>query len=88
MTSRHKITCPKCGKENDAQTNPDDEATVPEPGDLSICLSCGHLTVFALDDDDRFVARELTEEEQAEVAADENVQRILAARAKVVGHAR
>lgn len=87
MTSRYKIPCPACGIENDAQTDLDDETNEPEPGDLSICFSCGHLTMF----EQRgfgLVGRELTDEERVEVMSDEYVQRILAKLTAVMKHDR
>jgi uncharacterized OB-fold protein len=47
--------CPNCGKVCDAATGDRD----PNPGDASLCLYCGHLTVY----DDALKMREPTDAE-------------------------
>jgi hypothetical protein len=53
------------------------ETMSPSPGDMTVCLTCGHLMAFA--DDMSF--RELSEEEIVSVAGDRRVLAIQRARA-------
>jgi len=72
--------CLDCGKELDRVTHPTDPAARPEPGDISICLSCGHVMAFAED----FTVRALTGKEMVEIAGDPRIMAIQKARAKVM----
>lgn len=67
-------TCLNCGKELDGVAQIDNAPTeaLPEPGDISFCMYCGHIMSF----DENVKLRELTSDEMLEVAGDE---RILAA---------
>jgi hypothetical protein len=56
--------CPNCGKTLDAAGS-FAEGITPDPGDLTICLYCGHFMAF--DDDLSF--RELTPEEMNKATA-------------------
>jgi hypothetical protein len=60
--------CLRCGKRLDSAT-PMNGAITPAPGDISICLGCGH--VMAYDDDLMF--RELTAKELLKVTCDPRV---------------
>ena len=40
------MKCVGCGTKLDGATHPDDENAIPSPGDYSICLYCGALSVF------------------------------------------
>jgi hypothetical protein len=51
----------RCGKRLDAASNVND-INPPEPGDVSICLYCGTINMFALD----MSLRQLTEDEERE----------------------
>ena len=42
----------------------------PRPGDITMCLNCGHVQAF----NDQLTFRELTKDEALEVALDEHVQ--------------
>ena len=70
--------CPSCGNKNDAVTAAFGDAT-PHPGDLSICLYCGHLMVFA----DDLSLRALTDEEMHEVAGMREMLAVQRAREKI-----
>jgi hypothetical protein len=60
--------CVSCGKLNDHATDPLDEVQ-PKPGDISICLYCGHISVFALD----LTLREPNLEEARAIAGDPDI---------------
>jgi hypothetical protein len=67
--------CPSCGKVFDVATDvTSDEG--PSPGDISICLHCGHLMAF----NDDLTVRELTSDEMHEVAGDPYVLALQKAR--------
>jgi len=63
-----KRCCPICGAAHDAATNLD-SGSIPKPGDLTICISCGYVMAFT--DDLSF--RKLTEPKQAEAYADPRI---------------
>jgi hypothetical protein len=65
--------CPNCDKVLDAATAIERGAR-PKPGDITICLDCGHLMAFG----DDLRVRPLTDAEMVEVAGD---PRIVAAQA-------
>lgn len=68
MTTRlPERECLQCGKKLDAASCLADDTAVPRPGDISMCIRCGHLMTFA----DDLSYRELTEEELLEVPLDE-----------------
>ena len=68
MTTRLAETkCLRCHHKLDAASCLADDAAVPKPGDITICIKCGYLMTFA--DDLSF--RDLTEEEILEVPLDE-----------------
>jgi RNase P subunit RPR2 len=52
----------------------------PKPGDITICLYCGHLMAFAKD----LSMRELTGSEMRMVAGDKRILAVQAARVKVL----
>ena len=70
--------CASCGADNDAATDPLREFA-PMPGDVSICLKCGHLGIF----DGEMQVRDPTSEEMYELAGHPEILRMQAARAKV-----
>lgn len=39
--------CTNCGKRLDAVDNLGEEEEMPEPGNFTVCLGCGHVMVFA-----------------------------------------
>lgn len=51
--------CPSCGAKNNAASG----TGTPGPGDVSICLYCGHISLFA----DDLTLRPATDEELVEV---------------------
>jgi hypothetical protein len=71
-------TCPACGRQVDA-ASPVDHHTKPEPGNLAICLYCGHLMAYA----DDLSLRHLTDAEMHEVAGDKRILAIQRARQAV-----
>lgn len=84
MTGRNLIPCPSCGKHNDAQTNPRDESDAPTAGAYSICLYCGHLTMF-IDTPEGLGVRSLTQAEEDELMADAFMRSLILARQAVMG---
>ena len=67
MTTRLAETkCLRCHHKLDAASCLADDAAVPKPGDITICIKCGYLMTFT--DDLSF--RDLTEEEVLEVTLD------------------
>ena len=70
--------CLNCGASNDAASGVVDKharnTLKPKPGDVTLCLYCGHVMMF----DKNLSFRELTKEEQLHAATD---QRLLAAKA-------
>jgi RNase P subunit RPR2 len=80
MQHRIKMNeCPSCHKQLDAASSVDDNLR-PEPGEITICLYCGHIMAF--DDDLSF--RELTSKEMIEVAGDPRILAIQRARQEVM----
>ena len=65
------VVCASCGKSMDAASNADEAHTPPHPGDISICLYCGHLMLF----DSDLCLRALTDAEIVEVAGDPRIVR-------------
>jgi hypothetical protein len=81
MTTRLKLEpCVECGHPLDAATLPFNEKIKPRPGDISICIVCGHLTAFTTN----MHRRALTDKEMHEVAGDPRILQMQAARAKVM----
>jgi transcription elongation factor Elf1 len=71
-------TCPSCGKLLDGAAGVATDAR-PEPGDVSVCVYCGHLMAFA----DDLTLRELTAAEMHEIAGDERILAVQRARAQM-----
>ncbi|MBR0883889.1 hypothetical protein ACVMGC_000967 [Bradyrhizobium barranii subsp. barranii] len=69
--------CTGCGKHLDGATVIDQKRAVPESGNITLCLYCGHLQAFA----DDLSLRELTDAEMHEVAGDERLIAVQRARA-------
>jgi hypothetical protein len=67
--------CRQCGKYLDRSMCPYDESLVPGDGDLSICISCGLISVYT----ETGLLRAPTPDELTEALADPDVQRVLAA---------
>lgn len=70
--------CLSCGIANDAAT-PVGGDYEPEPGSITVCLLCGHVMAYAED----LQLRELTREEQIEMAGDERILAIQWGRKKL-----
>lgn len=60
--------CQNCGSVHDMASAVNEDA-VPKPGDASICILCGHLSVFA----DDFSLRDPTNEEIKKYAGDSRI---------------
>jgi hypothetical protein len=67
-------SCPNCGKRLDAAVSTEGDHK-PSPGDITICMNCRHLCVFAKD----MGLRELTDDEVVAVAGDKRVLRAMKA---------
>lgn len=65
-----ELRCPECGQVNDAAsavtelTKHSNPMLEPESGDLSICINCGHFSIFG----DDLKLRTMTEEEKVKWA--------------------
>jgi hypothetical protein len=77
-TRTPECICPACGKVSDTATDPTSDEE-PSSGDITICLTCGHLMAFT----DEMTVRELTWEEMHEVAANPDVLAIQKARGEI-----
>jgi len=72
-----EMTCPFCGKRNDAVTaDPRSDKYYPDDGDASICFNCGKVSIFDSDRDGG--SRKPTPDEQRQLDKSEELQRILA----------
>ena len=71
--------CPNCGKVLDAATNVSNDGQA-EPGDISICLYCGHINAFA----DDLTLRNLTDAEMTMIAGDPLIIAVQNMRAEVI----
>jgi hypothetical protein len=67
--------CVDCGSLLDVTTSVESESK-PTPGSVTVCLMCGHIAAFA----DDLTLRELTREEQINVAGDPRILAIQRAR--------
>jgi hypothetical protein len=70
--------CRGCGKPNDMRTKVGEMGQGPKEGTISICFTCGHITMFAED----LTLRELTDEEMVDIAGDPEIIRVQKARAE------
>jgi hypothetical protein len=77
-------TCTSCGLKLDAATGvaEDDHKgdIVPDAGDFTVCINCGHLMIFNED----LTLRDLTDDEMIKVAGDKRLIAIQQARATAV----
>jgi RNase P subunit RPR2 len=64
-----KSVCQNCGKPLDAAARPQADEPRPGPGDVTVCLGCGHIMVYA----DDMNLRHPTGEEMAEIAGDPEI---------------
>ena len=69
--------CSECSQLLDAASYIGDERVKPRPGDISLCIRCGHMTVFK----DDMHRRELSDEEMHEMAGDPALLKLQRARA-------
>ena len=60
--------CPNCGTVHDMASAVDDNVW-PKPGDASICIMCGHLSVF----DEHLKLRHMTDDEVDKYAGDDRI---------------
>lgn len=76
MTRRTEFdaACPHCGQVNEVHAGADD---APQPGDVSICWTCGTPGVYTHD----LAIRKPTQEELIEIAAHPDFQKAVIARA-------
>jgi hypothetical protein len=87
MTTLGKTTrvppmlCLGCGLTNTAATGVDN-ASAPDPGDVTVCIHCGHIMAF----DETLHLRELTVQEQIAIAGDKRILAIQRARAMMGKH--
>lgn len=62
--------CPECFYRFDHASGAFDDS-VPKPGDVTLCLKCGHALVF----DQQLGVREPNEQERTEIANDVRIQK-------------
>jgi len=73
--------CLACGDQMDSANCVDENIDdAPSPGDITVCLHCGHVMAF----DDELKLRELNAQEAYEIAGDKRILAIQATRAKVM----
>lgn len=75
--------CLNCGYEMDRASCVNNDCA-PDPGDITICMSCGHLMAFA----DDLSLRALTDAEMVAVAGNKRIVDIQRARAGVMSKAK
>lgn len=68
--------CPYCGYKMDTSKGAMDDTARPEPGDISVCLSCGEAGIF----NEAMAMRQMTEAERASIPKE---QRLLLAKSKL-----
>ena len=78
--NRFWTSCPFCGKMNDSHASVG-KPGMPNEGDASICIDCGNVSIYEAGALGHM--RKPTPEEQAELDADERVQKVRAAIAQV-----
>jgi hypothetical protein len=78
-TATPECFCLSCGKLFNAASDLGSDES-PSPGDISMCLGCGHLMAFT----DDMTVRELTSEEMHEVAGDPYILAMQRARGKAM----
>jgi hypothetical protein len=62
--------CAGCGKPNDAGTSTSDRGI--KPGDISVCLYCGHVSVLGWD----YKLRPMTDQEMHDIAGDPRILKV------------
>jgi len=62
-------TCPNCSAVHDMASPVDDPDAAPKAGDASICIKCGHLSVFT----EALTLRDPTDEEIKKYAGDPRI---------------
>jgi hypothetical protein len=73
--------CLNCGKINDRLGGAIDEHSVPVPGDVTMCIECGHLAIY----ENPGRLREPTADELLEIMQDPEIQAVQLARRRIVG---
>jgi hypothetical protein len=75
--------CTACGVYLDSATNVRgyklDEEMMPKPGDITVCIKCGHIMAFG----DNLELRELTNQEAHDAAGDPDILAIQEARGAI-----
>ena len=67
LTAENK--CPRCGKVNDRLSDLLGDA-IPKPGDISICIQCGHVSIFT----EGLQLREPNSLESVDILADQRIR--------------
>ena len=75
-------SCPNCGEIMNAAQAVDAEGNEPGAGDASICMSCGHLSIFT----DELMLRNPTSEELEKWAGDERLVDVMTALHRAKGN--
>jgi len=69
------MRCPNCGTVNDSAASVNVEKASVKPGDVSICIKCGHLAVFT----ERLKLRDPNDDEIKNMAGDPRLVRVMEA---------
>lgn len=75
---RYTTTCPFCGYRHDSVSVMNEKKfAMPKDGDVTICIECGHLSIFDLDNDGGL--RKPTRKELGKLVRDARVRNMLEA---------
>jgi hypothetical protein len=69
--------CLGCGRILDGAVYVGEDDKAPDPGSITVCIDCGHIQAFDVD----MSFRELTPEEQHDIAGDPRILAVQRARA-------
>ncbi len=68
-TKTPETKCPACHHKLDGAARVDGDGNTPQPGDVTVCLYCGHICAYG----DDLQLRELNDKEAYDVAGDPDI---------------